>query len=134
MPITPRRRFGWDGSVVTGSTSTVHVLSHTLHYGTGASRESAAYERRRVAHLCLKDHMERRLRSCQILKVDVPYSLRNSAKQLRRPCASMNCTRGCYLRPLVYLGYGEMGVIPSGSPVNTAIARVARSRTWATTP
>ena len=68
MPITPTKKIWMDGEFVDWKDATVHVLSHTLHYGTGAFEGIRAYKTPNgVAIFRLKEHMERLLRSCQDL-------------------------------------------------------------------
>ena len=123
MPITPTKKIWMDGKFVDWHDATVHVLSHTLHYGMGAFEGIRAYKTPNgVAMFRLKDHMDRLLRSCKILMMDVPYDandLCDAAKELVRV---NELPEGCYIRPIVYLGYGEIGVNPIGAPVQTAIA------------
>src|ERR1700677_2532261 len=88
MPITPTKKIWMDGTFVDWPDATVHVLSHTLHYGTGAFEGIRAYKTPN---------------GVAIFRVNELHD-------------------GCYIRPIIYLGYGEMGVNPMGSPVNTAIA------------
>jgi branched-chain amino acid aminotransferase len=76
MSITPTKKIWMDGTFVDWPDATVHVLSHTLHYGTGAFEGIRAYKTPNgVAVFRLKEHMERLLRSCKILMIDVPYSV-----------------------------------------------------------
>ena len=77
MPITPTKKIWMDGKFVDWDDATVHVLSHTLHYGMGAFEGIRAYKTPNgVAMFRLKDHMDRLLRSCKILMMDVPYDAR----------------------------------------------------------
>jgi branched-chain amino acid aminotransferase len=123
MPITPTKKIWMDGKFVDWQDATVHVLSHTLHYGTGAFEGIRAYKTPNgVAIFRLKDHMDRLLRSCKILSIDVPYCLAELCEAAKEVVRVNELHEGCYLRPLVYLGYGEMGVNPIGAPVNTMIA------------
>ncbi|HEV7959043.1 MAG TPA: branched-chain amino acid transaminase [Acidimicrobiales bacterium] len=123
MPITPTKKIWMDGTFVDWPDATVHVLSHTLHYGTGAFEGIRAYKTPNgVAIFRLKEHLERLLRSCKILMIDVPYSLADLCGATKEIVRVNELHDGCYIRPIVYLGYGEMGVNPIGSPVNTAIA------------
>jgi branched-chain amino acid aminotransferase len=123
MPITPTKKIWMDGQFVDWDDATVHVLSHTLHYGMGAFEGIRAYKTPNgVAIFRLKDHMERLLRSCRILMIDVPYSLNDLCGAAKELVRVNELHDGCYLRPIVYLGYGELGVNPIGSPVQTAIA------------
>ncbi len=123
MSITPTKKIWMDGTLVDWPDATVHVLSHTLHYGTGAFEGIRAYKTPNgVAVFRLKEHMERLLRSCKILMIDVPYSLTQLCDAVKEVVRVNELNDGCYIRPIVYLGYGEMGVNPMGAPVNTAIA------------
>jgi len=123
MPITPTKKIWMDGTLVDWSNAKVHVLSHTLHYGTGAFEGIRAYKTPNgVAIFRLKEHMDRLLRSCKILMIEVPYSLSELCEAAKEVVRVNELHEGCYIRPLVYLGYGEMGVNPIGAPVNTAIA------------
>jgi branched-chain amino acid aminotransferase len=123
MPITPTKKIWMDGSFVDWEDATVHVLSHTLHYGTGAFEGIRAYKTPNgVAIFRLKDHMARLLRSCKILMMDVPYSVNELCEAAKEIVRVNELTEGCYIRPIAYLGYGEIGVNPIGAPVQTAIA------------
>jgi branched-chain amino acid aminotransferase len=123
MPITPTKKIWMDGTLVDWPDATVHVLSHTLHYGTGAFEGIRAYKTPTgVAVFRLKEHMERLLRSCKILMIEVPYSVTELCEATTEIVRVNELNDGCYIRPIVYLGYGEMGVNPIGAPVNTAIA------------
>lgn len=126
MPITPTQKIWMDGELVDWADAKVHVLSHTLHYGSGVFEGIRAYPTARgVAVFRLADHVRRLLASAKILMIDVPYSF----DQLVDACADVvrvnGMTAGAYIRPLVYLGYGEMGLNPLPAPVNVSIV------TWA---
>jgi branched-chain amino acid aminotransferase len=123
MPITPTKKIWMDGTLVDWDDAKIHVLSHTLHYGTGAFEGIRAYKTDSgVAIFRLVEHMERLLRSCKILMIDVPFSLDELCEAAKEVVRVNEMHEGCYLRPLIYLGYGEMGVNPIGAPVNAVIA------------
>ncbi len=123
MPITPTKKIWMDGSLVAWDKAQVHVLTHTLHYGTGAFEGIRAYKTPTgVAIFRLHEHMQRLLRSCKILMIDVPYNLQELCDAAVEVVRVNDLTEGCYLRPIVYLGYGEMGVNPLLAPVNVAMA------------
>jgi len=123
MPITPTEKIWMDGKFVDWQDATVHVLSHTLHYGTGAFEGIRAYKTADgVAIFRLKEHMQRLLRSCKILMMDVPYVVEELCEAAKEIVRINELHDGCYIRPLVYLGYGEMGVNPIGAPVEAMIA------------
>jgi branched-chain amino acid aminotransferase len=122
VPVTPTQKIWMDGELVDWADAKVHVLTHTLHYGSGAFEGIRAYPTSRgVAVFRLEDHIRRLLDSARILMIDVPYS----ADQLIEATADVarvnRMTDGCYLRPIVYLGYGEMGLNPMPCPVNVSI-------------
>ncbi|MHB8318005.1 MAG: branched-chain amino acid transaminase [Acidimicrobiales bacterium] len=123
MPITPTEKIWMDGEFVSWDDATVHVLTHTMHYGSGVFEGIRAYPTKSgVAVFRLRDHIERLLTSAKIFLIDVPFSedeLVDASLELVRVNA---LTQGCYLRPLVYLGYGEMGLNPLPCPVNVSIA------------
>ncbi len=112
-----------DGTLVDWESATTHVLSHTLHYGTGAFEGIRAYKTPNgVAIFRLREHMQRLLNSCKILMIDVPFTLDELCDAALEVVRVNELNEGCYMRPLVYLGYGEMGIYPLSSPVNVAIA------------
>ena len=123
MPITPTKKIWMDGTLVDWESATTHVLSHTLHYGTGAFEGIRAYKTPNgVAIFRLREHMQRLLNSCKILMIDVPFTLDELCDAALEVVRVNELNEGCYMRPLVYLGYGEMGIYPLSSPVNVAIA------------
>ena len=123
MPITPTKKIWMDGALVDWEKATTHVLSHTLHYGTGAFEGIRAYKTPNgVAVFRLREHMERLHRSCKILMMDIPFTVDELCDATTEVVRVNDLSEGCYIRPLVYLGYGEMGIYPLSSPVNTVIA------------
>lgn len=123
MPITPTKKIWMDGELVDWEHATTHVLSHTLHYGLGAFEGIRAYKTAEgVAIFRLREHMERLQRSCKILMIELPYTTDELCEAAKEIVRVNDLSEGCYMRPLVYLGYGEMGIYPLNSPVNTVIA------------
>ncbi|HET8991267.1 MAG TPA: branched-chain amino acid transaminase [Acidimicrobiales bacterium] len=123
MAIPETSKIWMDGVLVDWRDATTHVLTHTLHYGTGAFEGIRAYPTPRgPAVFRLRDHMARLLASCKILMIDVAYTLDELCDAAKEVVRVNGLTEGCYIRPLVYLGYGEMGVNPLPAPVNVAIA------------
>src|SRR5487761_2787211 len=123
MPISPTKKIWMDGALVDWQDATTHVMTHTLHYGTGAFEGIRAYKTPAgPAVFRLVEHIERLLRSCQILMIDVPFSRDELVSACLEVVRVNELSDGCYLRPLVYLGYGEMGINPLNCPVNVAIA------------
>ncbi|MGP1579670.1 MAG: branched-chain amino acid transaminase [Wolinella sp.] len=112
-----------DGNLIPWQEAKIHVLSHTLHYGNGVFEGTRAYKTDKgLAIFRLQDHTKRLLNSAKIVAIDCPYT----QEQLERAQIELlkNNTFGgnVYLRPIVFLGYGAMGVYHKQAPVNVAIA------------
>lgn len=112
-----------DGELVPWDRATDHVLTHTLHYGVAAFEGLRAYQRAdgRTHVFRLREHIERLLDSCTIATIDSPFS----RDQLMAACQEVvraNKLTTCYLRPLVYLGYGAMGLGSLEPPVRAMVA------------
>lgn len=123
MPVTPTNKIWMDGELVTWADAKVHVLSHTLHYGSGAFEGIRAYPTASgVAVFRLGDHLRRLLASAHVLCIDVPYSVDELVHATCEVVRANGMAEGAYIRPLVYLGYGEMGLNPLLAPVNVSIA------------
>lgn len=122
MPITPTRWIWMDGEFVAWDEARIHVLNPTLHYGWGVFEGIRAYATPRgPAVFRLTEHIDRLFRSARIYLMEVGYSpasLVAATKDLVR----RNEVDACYIRPLIYLGYGEMGLNPLPSSTSVAIA------------
>jgi len=123
VPITPSEKIWMDGELVEWADAKVHVLNHTMHYGSGVFEGIRAYPTERgIAIFRLRDHIQRLFASAKVLLVEIPYTPEQLIDACRAVVAVNGFTDGCYLRPIVYLGYGEMGLNPLPCPVNVAIA------------
>ncbi len=123
MPITPTEKIWMDGELVDWADAQVHVLSHTMHYGSGVFEGIRAYPTTQgPAIFRLRDHVRRLVNSAKILLMDVPFSEDELVAACRDVVRVNDLSDGCYLRPIVFLGYGEMGLNPLPCPVNVAIA------------
>lgn len=121
MPITPTKFVWMDGQLVEWEKATVHVLTHTLHYGSGVFEGIRAYETKRgPAVFRLTDHIQRLKRSSKIYMIDLPYGV-DQLIEATKETVRANELKSCYIRPIVYHGYGEMGLNPLVAPVNVAI-------------
>ncbi len=112
-----------DGSLVPWDQATDHVLAHTLHYGVGVFEGIRAYQRAdgKTHIFRLREHIERLLDSSAICTMDSPYS----REQLMQACVDVvrsNKMSSCYLRPLLYLGYGALGLGSLEPPVRSIVA------------
>ena len=123
MPVKPTSMVWMDGQMVHWEKATVHVLTHSLHYGTGAFEGIRCYPTADgPAVFRLREHMQRLVNSCKVLLIPLPYDLEELIEASLEVVRVNDASEGVYLRPLVYLGYGEMGVNPAPAPVNVAIA------------
>jgi branched-chain amino acid aminotransferase len=122
VPITPVEKIWMDGELVDWDKAQVHVLSHALHYGSGVFEGIRAYETvRGPAVWHLEEHLRRLGRSAKLYHMDLPFSheaLIEGTKDVIRA----NGLRSCYVRPLAFRGYGEMGVNPLNAEINVTIA------------
>lgn len=118
----PTKYIWKDGSLISWEDATVHVLSHGLHYGTGAFEGIRAYETSQgTAVFRLTDHMERLARSCKALGIPVDWTVDDLVKASKELLA-LNGLRSGYIRPIVFYGTGSMGLNPAGAAVHTYIA------------
>src|ERR1700733_5899943 len=123
MPITPTPKIWMDGTLVDWDKANVHVLTHSLHYGSGVFEGIRAYPTSRgVAVFRLTDHINRLFTSAKVFMIDVPFSPEELIAASKDVVRVNGLDDGCYLRPIVYLGYGEMGLNPLPCPVSVAIA------------
>jgi branched-chain amino acid aminotransferase len=124
MPI-PATQFIWfNGKLVPWEKATVHVLSHALHYGSSVFEGERAYETPRgVAIFRLRDHTRRLFDSAKIYRIAMSYSPEQINDACRQVISANNLKRGAYIRPVVFRGYGEIGVTPKNDPpTDVAIA------------
>lgn len=112
----------FDGRLVPWEAAQVHVLTHTLHYGLGVFEGIRCYEGRggQAAIFRLQEHIDRLFGSARILGITIPYS----PEQITDACIEtvrVNRLRACYIRPIVFLGAGEMGLAAVQNPVRVAV-------------
>ena len=123
MPITPTEKIWMDGELVAWADARIHVLTHSLHYGSGAFEGIRAYPTDNgVAIFRLADHIHRLFASAKVLMIDIPWSPDDLVEATRTVVRENHLDQGCYIRPIVYLGYGEMGLNPLPCPVSVSIA------------
>ena len=123
MPITPTAKIWLDGELVDWDEARIHVLTHSLHYGSGVFEGIRAYPTSSgVAVFRLTDHIRRLFTSAKVFLIDVPYGVGDLVAATKRVVAVNELEDGCYIRPIIFLGYGEMGLNPLPCPVSVAIA------------
>ena len=121
MPFQPTSKIWHNGNLIPWEQANIHVMSHVVHYGSSVFEGIRCYgQPQGSAIFRLPEHMQRLLDSAKIYRIAVPYTLDEL-------CAAVvdvieaNGVAPCYIRPIVLLGYGEIGVNPKGSPVEVYI-------------
>ncbi|MDA8266547.1 MAG: branched-chain amino acid transaminase [Actinomycetota bacterium] len=122
MALTPTEKIWMDGELVDWGEARVHVLTHSLHYGLGVFEGIRAYPTSQgVAVFRLTDHIARLFSGAHILGLKVPFGPEELVDAVKTVVA-VNGLDTCYIRPIIYLGYGEMGLNPIPCRVNVAVA------------
>jgi len=120
-----KSKYIWmDGNFVPWDDAKVHILTHTLHYGNGAIEGTKAYKTvdGRCAIFKLNEHTQRLLNSAKMTLMDVPYTREELNAAQIKLLQENELFDGAYIRPLVYLGYGVMGLYHKDAPVHVAIS------------
>lgn len=111
-----------DGELVDWKDAKIHVLSHVVHYGSAVFEGIRCYNNKKgSAVFRLNDHVKRLFNSAKIYKMPIPYTQEEIANAIK-DTIKINNLKSCYVRPITYRGYGELGVSPLNCPVNTTIA------------
>ena len=111
-----------NGELVPWDDAKVHVLTHGLHYGTGVFEGVRAYKTDRgPAIFRHRDHLERLQKSAELYYIDLPYSL-EELREATHEVIRRNGLDSCYIRPIAFRGYGEMGLYAPTAPVEVIVA------------
>src|SRR5918911_4344106 len=110
-----------NGDLIDWGDAKIHVGSHGLHYGSGVFEGIRAYETEKGAAVFrLTDHLERLQNSARLLYIDLPYT----TQELKSACTALIAANGraeCYLRPIAFYGYGDLGVSAVGNPIDVVV-------------
>lgn len=118
----PQGKIWMDGSLVDWADAKVHVLTHSLHYGLAAFEGLRCYKGKSGSAIFkLHEHVDRLFDSAHIGMMTITYEKKQIAEAIVETVRS-NKLEACYIRPLVYIGYGAMGVYPGDNPIKLAIA------------
>jgi branched-chain amino acid aminotransferase len=125
MPLQSTKHIWHNGKLVPWEHATIHVMSHVIHYGSSIFEGIRCYKTEQGAAIFrLPDHMQRLLDSAKIYRMDLPYTL----EQLNAAVVETVEANGifpCYIRPIAFRGYGEMGVNPLKNPMEVYIGNYA---------
>lgn len=116
-------KFIWmNGKLIPWEDATIHVLSHVVHYGSSWFEGIRCYKTKKgSAVFKLHDHLERLFKSTKIYRTKIPYSLDELWEAILE-LVKANNLESCYIRPVVFRGFSELGVYPLHCPVDTVIA------------
>lgn len=122
MPVKKAKKIWMNGKLVNWDDAKIHVLAHVIHYGSSWFEGIRCYETKKGSAIFqLRPHIERLYDSTKIYHTQIPYTVEELEKAILK-LIKVNGLKSCYIRPVVYRGYGEMGVNPLRNPVEVAIA------------
>ena len=123
MSIVEAKYVWMDGKLVEWSDANVHVMTHALHYGTAVFEGIRGYwDGGRLKVFRLRDHVRRLFYSAKVLYMQIPYSPEKVEEAIIETVRANQIRENCYIRPLVYRGYGVIGLNPLKAPVRVAVA------------
>jgi branched-chain amino acid aminotransferase len=121
MAFTETGKIWMNGKLVDWKDATIHVATHVVHYGTGVFEGIRAYDSPRGPNVFrLPEHMRRLWDSCRVYRMEPTYSLQELTDAVLETIRA-NGFKSCYIRPLVYRGYSQLGVNPMPCPVDVAV-------------
>jgi len=120
--VTASKKIWMDGAFVDWADASVHVLTHSLHYGLAAFEGIRCYEGQKGSAIFrLQDHVNRLFESAHITMMPMPY-MKKEVSEAIIETVRVNQLASCYIRPLAYVGFGAMGLYPGDNPISLAIA------------
>ncbi len=120
--LQPSEKIWVDGALVNWADASVHLLTHSLHYGLAAFEGIRCYQGQKGSAIFrLQEHVDRLFESAHIAMMEIPYDRKQVADAVVET-VRVNKLEACYIRPLVYIGYGAMGLYPGDNPIHLAIA------------
>jgi branched-chain amino acid aminotransferase len=122
MAMTKVSKIWMNGKWVDWDDAKIHILSHVAHYASSVFEGIRAYDSPRgPAIFRLEEHLDRLMHSAKIYRMELPFT-RERIREVCIEAVAINDLKECYLRPLIYRGYENLGVNPFGSPVEVAVA------------
>jgi len=120
-PFSEEGKIWMNGKIIPWKEANIHIASHVVHYGSSLFEGFRAYETPKgTAIFRLKAHTKRLYNSCKMYRMDIPYT-QEEFNQAIVDTIKVNNLKACYIRPIVYRGYGTLGVDPFPNPVDCAI-------------
>jgi branched-chain amino acid aminotransferase len=122
MPFEKAEKIWMNGEMVNWDDAKIHVLSHVIHYGSSLFEGERCYKTKKgPAIFRLQAHTDRLFNSCKIYRMKIPYT-KEEINQAIIDLIKINKLDECYIRPVAYRGYEQLGVDPTGCPIDVCIA------------
>ena len=122
MPIPKSNKIWFNGRFVPWDEAKIHVLAHVVNYGSSVFEGIRCYNTAKgPAVFCLNQHVQRLLNSAKVYRMEVPYSHTDLSDAILQTIQQNNL-KECYIRPIIFRGYGEIGVNPSNCPLEVVVA------------
>lgn len=122
MPVTPVEKIWMNGKLVDWNDAKIHVLSHVIHYGSSWFEGIRCYETKKGSAIFRhREHIVRLFDSAKLYRAEIPYTV-EQVMAADKETIRANKLKSCYIRPVAYRGYGDVGVYPMGCPVDLTIA------------
>ncbi|HCR15984.1 MAG TPA: branched chain amino acid aminotransferase [Candidatus Latescibacteria bacterium] len=122
MAMPKADKIWYNGELIDWDDAKIHVLSHVVHYGSSVFEGMRCYDTKRgPACFRLADHVKRLFDSAKIYRMTIPYS-QDDLTQAILETIQTNKLDACYVRPIVFRGYGALGVDPTTCPVDVVVA------------
>jgi branched-chain amino acid aminotransferase len=118
MPLVTTKNIWHNGRMIAWEQAQIHVMSHVVHYGSSVFEGLRCYA---PGIFRLQDHMQRLLDSAKIYRMPIPYTLEELCSGVV-DLVEANGIAPCYIRPIAFRGYGEIGVNPLKAPMEVYIA------------
>lgn len=121
MPVTPVEKIWFNGKLINWNDAKIHVLSHVIHYGSSWFEGIRCYETKKGSAIFrMEDHVNRIYDSAKIYRAEIPFTNSQFSMAIVETIKA-NKLSSCYIRPIVFRGYGDVGVSPYGCPIEVAI-------------
>lgn len=122
MPVKRAEKIWMNGTLVNWDDAKIHVLSHVVHYGSSWFEGIRCYNTKKGSAIFrLEPHIRRLFDSVKIYRAEIPYTKEQIANAIKETIKANNM-KACYIRPVVYRGFGDVGVSPVGCPIDVSIA------------
>lgn len=122
MPVNKVEKIWMNGKLTNWDDAKIHVMSHVVHYGSSWFEGIRCYNTQKGSAIFRLDaHLRRLLDSARIYRCDIKYTQQEIVEAIKATIRA-NKLKACYIRPIIYRGYGEVGVNPTGCPVDLTIA------------